>query len=263
MSEKKGGFIVREERRVKRFNLRNAIGSILESFNLERGILFTLVSLIKSPGASTRHYLEAGRLRYISPFRLLLFSTTALVIIFNSTDFNNQFVLGFQEAQKVDGEMTIAEMQFSDGYEAASGMAADQMSEAEKAKAKEISDLSSKLFTEYFNIIIWAYIPILAFFTWLFNRKKDLNYAEHLIFNSFYTSIVNVLTLMFFVAYFVDMQILYLIYMTLSLGYFIYYYRDLLAKTWVRAISEGMLIYLLSLIVYAISMTALVLVYLV
>ncbi|GEM_PF-1111660 len=248
MKAKKSEFVVREERRLKRFDLKNAFSSIMESFNLERGLWYTLVSLIKSPGSSTRHYLQDGRLRYVSPFRLLVVSTTLLVLIFNSSGFSDGFTFGFENGALENTE-TISEAQFKTGLKLGAGIEGD-LNPEKQAKVNEKAEAVGAFFTNYFNLIIWLYIPIVAFFTWLFNRKQELNYAEHLIFNTFYTSVINLLTLVFFFGSLIDMGIVYGFYLVLSVGYFVYYYRDLFHKSWLRSIIESLSLTLISFVIY-------------
>lgn len=253
METNENEFIVVDERRVKRFDLKNAFSSILESLNLERGILFTLWSLLRSPGKSTKDFLQAGRLRYISPFRLLIVSTTLLVLIFSITDFSNELLLGVKDGM---GESkSIGQAQFEKGYSLGADLGSEGLDSERVKKIEAKSQQINDVLTKYFNLVIWAYIPIVAFFTWLFNRKKELNYAEHLVFNAFYTSVINIFTLIFFLGMLINIGYVYAIYLLGSLFYFVYYYKDLLRKTWLRSIWEASLITLLSFLVYTLTIS--------
>lgn len=241
-------FEVTERRKVKRYNLRNALSSTLDAFNLERGLLHTLLSLIKSPGISTRHYLADGRLRYSSPFKLLLISTTLVLLIFQSSNLNPWPSLkGPENAENVTD---LTEAQFEKGF--AVGKSLNPDSKAEAQLVSEKFERISKIYNDYFNLVIWLYIPIVSFFSWFFKRKRDLNYAEHIIFNTYYTSVINVFSLILFLSPFVNTMLLFSLYMILSLGYFIYYYHSLFDLTWLRSIGEGIGISLLSVLIYGI-----------
>jgi len=228
-------FKVTQERKVRRFSLTNIGSSLLDAFNLEYGLLFTLKEFILRPGKSTRSYLGEGRLRFFSPFRLLFITTALLLILMqfyvDSKDFEEGFKLG------------------------ASGSAENWDAEAD-AEASRISRRIFELFQEYYNILIWLYIPVVSFFSWLFNfRKGGFNYAEHVVFNTCYTSIVNVFSVIMALGYYLDIStVSSIIYLVLSIIYFAWYYRDLFNKSWIRALLEGLIITILSASIYAFSL---------
>ncbi len=250
---------VSEKRRIKRFNLKNALSTFLNAFNLERGILFTLLALIKSPGASTRHYLGEGRLKYSSPFNMLFLSTTLLILLIKFTGYTPGISAvspsGQQEVQQMGQE------QFNAGYDLGQSFGSREISEKDNAeKMEQIQEKYQqlgRLFNNYFNLILWLYIPIVSFFSWLFKRKSDLNYAEHLVFNSYYTTVINILSLGFFLSRLVNEAVLYLTYFIITIAYFVYYYRSLFALRWLRAVAEGLAIMIISAVVYGIAIALL------
>jgi len=226
-------FLVKQERQVRRYSFRNMGSSILDAFNLEYGILFTLKELLIRPGASIRSYLQEGRLKYTSPFRLLILSTAILLLLFQSSevasDFEKGFNYGVNQNAQAGAENTITD--------------------SDKSAA-----MVYKLFSEYFNLFLWFYIPVISFFSWLFNLKRDLNFAEHIVFNSFYTSLINVFSVIMLLEFVIGNDITGLLYIIIALIYYIWFYKDLLGKSWIRAFGEGILISLISAVIYTFSL---------
>lgn len=225
-------FKVSKEREVRRFSLLNVGSSILELLNLEYGLLYTVKEFLIRPAESMRSYLGMGRLQYFSPFRLLLLSTAVLLIAFQWMDIGEEFQKGFQVG--ASGSM-------------------EQIEDPSKAQAAlELSQKVFGLIQEYFNILIWLYIPVLSFFTWLVNRKAGLNFAEHIVFNTWYTAIVNLFVLFIFLGSMLGAgTFMTWMYTLLSLFYFTWFYHDLFKKSWLRAFFEGFAMSLLSAIIYS------------
>ncbi len=225
-------FTVSQEREVRRFDLRNVGSSILEMFNLQYGILFTLWALVSNPGKITKHYLLEGRLKYFSPFRLLVLSTALLLILFSTSDFGKEFEEGFMLGSNAV-EPSLEEQKRIQGQKAA-------------AKVLEI-------FQDYFNILIWMYIPFISFFSWLLNRKRGLNYAENIVFNTYYTSMVNLFTLPILLGYVFEIEeIATYVSFILIVAYYAWYYKDIFEKSWLRASLEALMITVISTLLYGI-----------
>lgn len=227
-------YLVKNERMVRRYDLRNLGSSLMDAFNLEYGILATLWSLITRPGKSTKHYLSDGRLKYFSPFRLLILSTALLLILIQGSDMASNFEEGFMLGVEGNG---------------------NTVEEAKKIEAERVAHRISNLFVEYFNILLWLYIPIISFFTFLFNRKKSLNYAEHIVFNTYYTSVINLFSIIIVPGYYFGYEsIVMYIYLAITLAYFIWYYRELFDKTWGRALLDTLLSTLIAFTIYGLGM---------
>jgi hypothetical protein len=224
--ERENRFIVKQERSVRRYNIKNLAHSLLDAFNLEHGIFFTIKEFVMRPGRSTRLYLGLGRLKFTSPFRLLILSTAVLLILLRSSSFSSGFEEGFKMG--ADGTATVVE------------------SDKPRVPIERVYEL----FSEYFNLFIWFYIPFVSLFTFLFNRKAKLNYAEHIVFNAFYTSILNFATLLLFFGYFLDSIYLSIIYSLFGMGYFVWFYKDLFYKSWFKSIWQSITITITAGILY-------------
>jgi hypothetical protein len=228
---------VQKEREVRRYSLLNVGSSIMDAINLEHGLLYTIKEFLLRPGQSTRAYLGEGRLNYFSPFRMLLLSTALLLILIQSVELDQEFEKSFLQGANATAE-------------------AMNDTDSEKAmKAKELSLNIMSLIQEYFNVFIWLYIPVISLFTWLFNRKSGLNYAENIVFNTCYTSIVNLFAFIFLLGYLVDLGGFgTLIYTLLSLVYFVWYYQDLFGKSLIRSVFEGIIMSMVSAFIYSFAL---------
>ncbi|WP_421753570.1 DUF3667 domain-containing protein [Croceimicrobium sp.] len=224
-------FLVKQERQVRRYSLRNMGSSILDAFNLEYGILYTLKEFLIRPGQSTRNYLGEGRLNYSSPFRLLILSTALLLVLIQSSSVGSDFEAGFNYGASQNAE-----------------------AQTENQQAQLQGEAVLALFSEYFNLLLWLYIPVISFFSWLFNRKRNLNFAEHIVFNSYYTSLINVFSLIMVLDLFLGNGIASFLYFVIALVYYSWFYKDLLSKSWLRSILEALAISAISGIIYALSL---------
>ncbi|QNR24186.1 DUF3667 domain-containing protein [Croceimicrobium hydrocarbonivorans] len=222
-------FLVKQERQVRRYSFRNMGGSILDAFNLEYGILFTLKELLLRPGASIRSYLQEGRLKYTSPFRLLILSTAILLLLFQSSEVASDFQEGFNYGANQNAEAGV---------------------EASKVDGAKSAAKVYELFSEYFNLLLWFYIPVISLFSWLFNLKRDLNFAEHIVFNSFYTSLINVFSLIMLLEFALGNELTGILYILLAFVYYMWFYKDLFEKSWLRSFWESIAVSVISALIY-------------
>lgn len=228
-------FLVSKERQVRRYSLRNLGSSLLDAFNFEYGLLHTAKALLLNPGKSTIDYLGEGRLKYFSPFRLLVLSTAVLLLLINSTELGRSFEEGFKSGVDISVN--------------------EETSPEAEQKVKAIPMRIYELFQEYFNLLIWLYIPVVSFFTYLLNRKKGLNYAEHVVFNTYYTSIINLLSVVLYLGELINFgELMMYIYLLISLGYYVWYYRSLFPKKWLRASVECLGLNLVSIAIYSLGL---------
>ena len=91
---------VTQTRIVHRITLKRFIASIFNSFNIERGGIYTLKRLFYNPGSMTIHYLGIGRFQYTAPFRMLILSTALALLIINWMGFTSDFMQGVAEGSK-------------------------------------------------------------------------------------------------------------------------------------------------------------------
>lgn len=123
-------------------------------FNLERGIIFTLLELLKNPGNVVRAFVSGNRLQYFNPFRLMLVAATLAVL--------TESITGTIESVgvlKIEGE--------------------------EHAINQVISDY----LRNNMNLIILGTVPFLSIGSYFAFKRHRWNFAEHLVVNAYGYSI--------------------------------------------------------------------------
>ncbi len=209
--------------RPERITMKTIWHDLMGIFNLERGLLYTLVVLTIKPGAALREYLYDNRQRLVPPFRFLIFTvaigTFITVQYFKNSNILKEFERGVREGYQSRGG-TSEQPQFLETY------------------LTTISDL----YNNYFNLFILAGVPIVALTTFWFFRK-NMNYAEHLVINSYLTAyatvIYIVLTPMLWIT---DYSVLSVIHFALTLVYSAYLYIQVFEQKIGPGIAKTLLI---------------------
>ncbi|MDX1939563.1 MAG: DUF3667 domain-containing protein [Saprospiraceae bacterium] len=204
---------------------------LLDIFNLERGLIYTVVALTTKPGAALREYLYENRKKLVPPFRFLIFTvaigTFLTLQYFKYNELAQLFETGFKQGAEQED-------------------LSDRGQEFLQAYMKGIT----YIYNNYFNVFLLAGVPIMALMTFWLWRKK-MNYAEHLVINSYLTSYLTLI-------YIVMMPILWLSdYMKLSILYFIgsliysaYFYIQVFQEKIGRGIFKTFIVNLLYLLAY-------------
>jgi hypothetical protein len=139
----------------RRFNMKDSLVWLFNSiFNLDRGFFHTSIQLIKQPGEVISKVLNGVTVRYTHPFRLLFIwatISTLLVVVFGVYDQTTDLV---QDPNLTEEQIRV------------------------QTQMKE-------LMKKYLSFIIMLIVPMVSFFSWLFYRKLQLNYAEHLVINAY------------------------------------------------------------------------------
>ena len=206
-----------EERVIHRVTLSRVMDSVVDAFNLDRGLIYTLKRLFTVPGELARDFLYQGRYHYTPPFRMLIVSTTVVILLLSYSR---------------------------------SGMDIFQVSP--EGATREESEMARDFLADYYNLFLWLFIPILSLFSWLFNRASKYNYAENMVFQTYLMVIGNLLYILMLLDYFLPTQVLMALYMLSSLTYSTIAYKQFFGKKWARSILETIIIYLLTLVVYGV-----------
>lgn len=131
---------------VKRITTRAIFSDFIKKITLwDKGLLYTTVQLMTSPGKMARAYLKGKRVNFTKPLNYILIIVAISVLIFPKKDFD-QAMTGIGQNNRA----------MTPGY-------ADWL----------FSNIS---------MIYLMMIPFLAMVSRWFNRKADVNYAEHFIF---------------------------------------------------------------------------------
>tara|TARA_R110002050_G_scaffold2603_2_gene14822 strand:- start:6967 stop:7707 length:741 start_codon:yes stop_codon:yes gene_type:complete len=213
-----------QRRSVRRFRLSNVFSWILDGFSMDHGAFYTIKNLFYRPGEMVRSYIYQGRLDFTPPIRLLLVTTTLVLIAFKYSSVN-QFTL---EAIKGPNE------NFSN---------------------EEATNYFMQILEDYTNVILWLFIPIMALFSWLFNRKSGYNYAENLVLNTYYTVFVNIIFLMFLTDKWINDLVLMTMYIILSTFHYMLSLKGMFQLTWLKSFWQTILIFLIAFTFYSISLS--------
>jgi hypothetical protein len=192
--------------------------SILQEFNLEKGILHTVVDLALRPGQTIKEYLYEDRSKLVPPFRFLLIFVTLGTIV----------TLSFLTQEDLINT-------FEQGVEAGGG--APNLDNLDPEK-KEFIDLYINNMAvanlKFFNIYLMLSVPLAALATLIIYGRKTYNFAEHLVVNAYVygnTTVVYILLspILFFMPY-QDFSLWYLVFI---FPYYCFcYYQIFPPKAW-------------------------------
>ena len=233
-----------------RITMRSIFEGILDTFNLERGLIYTSIALTTKPGIAIRTYLYEDRTKLVKPFRFLVLTiavaTFVTVQYFKYSSAGEEFALGFSEGFGKGA-----------GGDTAGDAAADMELRAE-AFAKQVGDITQN----YFNLFLLAGVPVIALATmWVFRRK--MNYAEHLVVNSYITGYMTlVYLLMMPLLFFMNFLALSKLYMVFLLGYSAWSYTRIFGEKLWAGIGKSLLAMLIYIVLYYVGIMLVVLVWL-
>lgn len=120
--------------------------SIKKLTHWDKGLARTALDLVKNPGQMTRDFVNGKRTKYTKPLSFLFLLSGVAFIFFSASD-------------------------MQEGVKGALGK--PELNEAQKGFNQWIFD--------HMTLLTMFMIPFFAFFNRLFNRKADVNYAEHLV----------------------------------------------------------------------------------
>ena len=187
---------ITEKRTVKRITVKQSMTDFLDAFNVERGLVYTVKLLFKQPGSLIRFYLTEGRFKIVNAFRLLIISTALSLILLSFTD-------SFQLFYNVSGDSDAATAQ--------------------------MQEFMNRLFTDWYNLILWLSIPAYASCSFLLLKKyESFNYAEHMVIQSFLVSVSNILVILFLpFGYLIGFEIAFALSFVIGVVYYFYLFSNL------------------------------------
>lgn len=202
----------------------NYIGRlILEQFNLERGIGYTLKGLLLRPGKVLHEYLFENRTRMVRPLPFLL-------LIVGATVFLSFHFLGLDAELKNSLEKDSWLLQLPESIQTA------------------LKDFIAFL-QQYFNLAMMSSIPVTALVTYWFFREHRLYYAEHLVLNTYIYSIQSLLTLIF-LPFMLATPPLGGVAAFLTLAYMAYAFIEIFEQNWWEGILKTIGVYISSQVIY-------------
>ncbi len=215
---------------LERISMKMIWRSILQEFNLERGILFTVFALAIRPGQTLREYLYQDRTRLIPPLRFLIvfvtLATIATLSFLTQEDFFNAFKQGVETG---GGSVDFEKM---------------------SPKGREFMNLYINNATvanlKFFNIYLMLSVPLAALGTLIVYRLRQFNFAEHLVINCYIYSNTTVLYVLLTPLFFIfSYQAVSIWYMVAALPYYCFCcYQVFQPKGW-KAILKSVLAFVL------------------
>jgi hypothetical protein len=128
-----------------------------DAFDINRGLFFTAMEMMRRPGAALRDYVAGRTVRYASPARYLVIVLAITTLVY--------LKIGIVDAMGSD---------FTSGLNgSAKGPAL--------VDAKTVNELAAK----YMNLILALSVPFLTLASRLVFRRSGYNLAENLVFNTF------------------------------------------------------------------------------
>ena len=116
-------------------------------WHIEKGIIFTIKESITRPGKAALDYISGKRIRYYNVFYLILILIGLNVILADIYEY-------------------LLKTYFPNKYE---------------LETTTTNNGSAELFNNYFKLLIFGIVPILAINSYMLFRRKKFNFSEHLI----------------------------------------------------------------------------------
>ncbi|MBL7827421.1 MAG: DUF3667 domain-containing protein [Saprospiraceae bacterium] len=152
---------------MKRFSTKLVFSEVLDKvLPLDRGVLFTAKELLLRPGEMLRGYLAGKRAKFTKPLQFLLVIGAISLVLFSKSEFER----GLEEGIRQGGA-------------------------PEQEKVMFIQQKMGRFFTDHLTLVMMGIVPFLSLVgRWLY-RKQDLNYAEHLVMNSYFVAGCSIISL--------------------------------------------------------------------
>ena len=211
---------ITEKRVIKRVTIRNFVSNVLDAFNITRGGVYSFKMILKNPGQLSRDYLGVSRYQITAPFKILVLSSAIALLLINSLDYINILL---EESLVVNGD-----------------------------KQEDFKNQIIERFISYFNLILWVYIPVSALISYLLNRKRNYNYAENLVFQTFVLSITNIVVIICFPLIYISLNLAFVVIQILMLFYMVYAYKVFFQKRWLRSFTDTSIVFIFGSLIWTI-----------
>jgi len=186
----------------QRLSLHTLIKSIPDVFfDVEYGLFYSIINLLKRPGDVVRRYFAGDRSRNYKPLKFILFIGGLYALLYirfdihgNSSPFYGQLLNDAQTGRHTGKNMD----QFGD---------------------------------QYTSLLLLLQFPIIAFFTWIVFHKRKYFFGEHLVANAFFIAEVSLYKIVLFPLYYLLngthwINTLDAFYSLWILGYYTYSFYD-------------------------------------
>lgn len=173
----------------QRLTLKDSISWALNSiFNLDKGFLYTTLTVLRKPGMVVKDMLNGITIRYSHPFRFVFIWASISALVGISLGTYQDSSVAFNQAMGVSDEVIRNGQKFQ------------------------------KFMGNYMSFVILSMIPLYSLATkWLF-KSRGLNYAEHLVMNAYAMSSSMVVGLPLTILYYYYHDINVISYLNLLMG---------------------------------------------
>jgi hypothetical protein len=128
-------------------------------FHIDKGFFYTLKQLFTNPGKAMIDYLSGKRIRHFRPFGFVIILSTICTLLIKGIN----KVINLRYIADHSGEKIVSAQNF---------------------------------FVNYPSVLIFLMIPILSFVTWLCFKKRQYNYWEHFLVNTYLAAYLNIFFLL-------------------------------------------------------------------
>jgi len=170
-------------------------------WHVDKGIFYTIKELFTRPGHSIREYVEGKRAKHFNFVSLILIGLAISIFL--------DPYIKVQIKDLVSGSK----------------------------ESQNLMNIIDEFTTKYPKLVMAAYIPLYAAFSFFWFRKAKFNFSEHLVLNSYKTVAETVVGLVFktVTIFYANMSVLSFVYNTVIVGFSIIYsvwmYRQFFARS--------------------------------
>ena len=209
------------QKNIARLHTREIVDNVLDgTFNLKKGYFFTFKELLIRPWSVIHDYIEGKRRNLYNPVKYLIISLALVSFALLIPSSKEHYISISTEIHK--GQTAQNLNQFGDYLD------------------------------RYFNLMMFAVIPLISFFTKLLFRKKKYNYAEHFVANSYSFAQINLFSFVFSMLILVIPASLitsvdYISFL-LPLIYLVWFYIKTFEENWKAGIAKSLLIFIINIL---------------
>jgi len=128
-------------------------------FHVDKGLLYTLRALFTRPGKMLKEYLAGKRVKHFRPFGYVVIMSTICTLLIKWIE---KGMISLYQQYNPDHQVSV----------------------------------HHSFFDQYISLLIFILIPVLSLVTWLCFRKKQYNYWEHFLANTYMAAQLNVILLL-------------------------------------------------------------------
>ncbi len=212
-----------------RLNVRHIVHEAVHVFtHADKGIFSLIPMVLFRPGILALQYVEGKRKRYFSIFQYLILIVGVVTFIMAKTDFMENM------AEAINPNLTKS-----------------------SARVQAVQHKWMSILQQYFNLFLFAMIPIFSFFSWLFFRSRRYNYAENFVLQAAIQAQINTYSLFLVLpmAFFSSKEFRSLV-VVISMFILIVSYavanRQFFKVSVVQALFKGLLVYICTYIIFII-----------